>query len=396
MSFHPRPERPAADRRPVTLTKLAEMRALGEPIVMVTRLRPPERAGRRGGRRRHRAGRRLRRQHGARLPRHGPRHRRGAADALRAPCGAGCRRRCWSATCRSAPTRPRTPWRSRPRSASSRRRAATPSSSRAAAPRPSARGRSSAPASRSWATSGSRPRPRPRSAATAPRAARRARARRCSRTRCALQDAGCFSIVFEAIPAQVTDVIMEHMEVPVIGIGAGASTDGQVLVLHDLLGIHDGLLPQLRQALRRRSRGDGRAACAPTPRTCARARFPAQEHAYGDRAGGARPRCGTSCPGDDALARPERTRASRGGPRLGTYTAPPMARLSQLFAPREREFFDLFEEAGANIVRAAELLEQHARALARRRRAGARDPASASRRATASPTTSSSGSTRRS
>ena len=36
MSFHPRPERPAADRRPVTLSKLAEMRALGEPIVMVT------------------------------------------------------------------------------------------------------------------------------------------------------------------------------------------------------------------------------------------------------------------------------------------------------------------------------------------------------------------------
>ena len=36
-----------------------------------------------------------------------------------------------------------------------------------------------------------------------------------------------------------------------------------------------------------------------------------------------------------------------------------MARLSQLFAPREREFFDLFEEAGANIVRAAQLLERH-------------------------------------
>src|SRR3712207_1418779 len=43
----------------------------------------------------------------------------------------------------------------------------------------------------------------------------------------ALQEAGCFSIVFEAIPADVTDVIMEHMEIPVIGIGAGGSTDGQ-------------------------------------------------------------------------------------------------------------------------------------------------------------------------
>jgi 3-methyl-2-oxobutanoate hydroxymethyltransferase len=55
-----------------------------------------------------------------------------------------------------------------------------------------------------------------------------------------LQDAGCFSIVFEAIPSDVTDLIMGQMEIPVIGIGAGPSTDGQVLVLHDLLGIHEG------------------------------------------------------------------------------------------------------------------------------------------------------------
>src|ERR671939_1479892 len=60
----------------------------------------------------------------------------------------------------------------------------------------------------------------------------------------ALQEAGCFSIVFEAIPSDVTDAIMERMEIPVIGIGAGPSTDGQVLVLHDLLGIHDGFQPK--------------------------------------------------------------------------------------------------------------------------------------------------------
>src|SRR5919205_4012221 len=60
----------------------------------------------------------------------------------------------------------------------------------------------------------------------------------------ALQEAGCFAIVFEAIPADVTDVIMARMEIPVIGIGAGASTDGQVLVLHDLLGIHGGYAPK--------------------------------------------------------------------------------------------------------------------------------------------------------
>jgi 3-methyl-2-oxobutanoate hydroxymethyltransferase len=56
----------------------------------------------------------------------------------------------------------------------------------------------------------------------------------------ALQDAGCFAIVFEAIPAAVTETLMERMQVPVIGIGAGPATDGQVLVFHDLLGIHSG------------------------------------------------------------------------------------------------------------------------------------------------------------
>ena len=56
----------------------------------------------------------------------------------------------------------------------------------------------------------------------------------------ALQDAGCFSIVFEAIPSEVTAEIMSRMDVPVIGIGAGPDTDGQVLVFHDLLGIREG------------------------------------------------------------------------------------------------------------------------------------------------------------
>jgi 3-methyl-2-oxobutanoate hydroxymethyltransferase len=56
----------------------------------------------------------------------------------------------------------------------------------------------------------------------------------------ALQDAGAFAIVFEAIPAAVTELIMPRMQIPVIGIGAGQATDGQVLVFHDLLGIYDG------------------------------------------------------------------------------------------------------------------------------------------------------------
>jgi 3-methyl-2-oxobutanoate hydroxymethyltransferase len=60
----------------------------------------------------------------------------------------------------------------------------------------------------------------------------------------ALQEAGCFSIVFEAIPAAVAEMVMEQLQIPVIGIGAGPATDGQVLVFHDLLGIYDGHAPR--------------------------------------------------------------------------------------------------------------------------------------------------------
>jgi 3-methyl-2-oxobutanoate hydroxymethyltransferase len=56
----------------------------------------------------------------------------------------------------------------------------------------------------------------------------------------ALQEAGCFSIVVEAIPTLVMSELMPLLEIPVIGIGAGGSTDGQVLVFHDLLGIREG------------------------------------------------------------------------------------------------------------------------------------------------------------
>jgi 3-methyl-2-oxobutanoate hydroxymethyltransferase len=60
----------------------------------------------------------------------------------------------------------------------------------------------------------------------------------------ALQQAGCFSIVFEAIPSAVASELMPQLEIPVIGIGAGGATDGQVLVFHDLLGIYDGHAPR--------------------------------------------------------------------------------------------------------------------------------------------------------
>jgi len=55
----------------------------------------------------------------------------------------------------------------------------------------------------------------------------------------ALQEAGCCCIVFEAIPASVAEVAMDRIDIPVIGIGAGSGTDGQVLVWHDLLGLYE-------------------------------------------------------------------------------------------------------------------------------------------------------------
>jgi 3-methyl-2-oxobutanoate hydroxymethyltransferase len=60
----------------------------------------------------------------------------------------------------------------------------------------------------------------------------------------ALEAADCFAIVFEAVPAAVTDALMPRINIPVIGIGAGLGTDGQVLVFHDLLGITTGKAPK--------------------------------------------------------------------------------------------------------------------------------------------------------
>ncbi len=94
----------------------------------------------------------------------------------------------------------------------------------------------------------------------------------------ALQAVGCFAIVFEAVPAAVTAALVEKLEVPVIGIGAGPA-DGQVLVFHDLLGIYDGRVPRFvkRYAEARREMVEGVSRYAAEVRS---RRYPQDEHTY--------------------------------------------------------------------------------------------------------------------
>jgi 3-methyl-2-oxobutanoate hydroxymethyltransferase len=78
----------------------------------------------------------------------------------------------------------------------------------------------------------------------------RAQGRTAEKARALLQDAraleaaGCFAIVLEAVPAQVAARITKSLTVPTIGIGSGRGCDGQVLVFHDLLGLYDGKAPR--------------------------------------------------------------------------------------------------------------------------------------------------------
>jgi 3-methyl-2-oxobutanoate hydroxymethyltransferase len=95
----------------------------------------------------------------------------------------------------------------------------------------------------------------------------------------ALQDAGCFSLVFEAIPSPLTEAIMPRVEIPVIGIGAGPAADGQVLVFHDLLGIYSGHLARFvkQYASVREEMVKGVTAFADEVRS---RRYPEEQHEY--------------------------------------------------------------------------------------------------------------------
>ena len=71
----------------------------------------------------------------------------------------------------------------------------------------------------------------------------------------AIEDAGCFMLEFEAVPAKIAKLISEQLTIPTIGIGAGAGTDGQILLCYDLLGVFTDFKPKVHQALRQTDRG---------------------------------------------------------------------------------------------------------------------------------------------
>jgi 3-methyl-2-oxobutanoate hydroxymethyltransferase len=96
----------------------------------------------------------------------------------------------------------------------------------------------------------------------------------------ALAAAGCFSIVLEAIPAPIARLITEAVDVPTIGIGAGADCDGQVLVIHDMLGLFDRFTPKFVKQYARINETVAQAIAA-YKQDVQDGRFPEAHHSFG-------------------------------------------------------------------------------------------------------------------
>ncbi len=93
----------------------------------------------------------------------------------------------------------------------------------------------------------------------------------------ALQEAGCFSLVLESIPGRLAVLVSQRLEIPTLGIGAGAGCDGQVLVTHDLLGIFERFTPRFVKRYAHLA-GEMRAAFNEYMGDVKARTFPAQEH----------------------------------------------------------------------------------------------------------------------
>ena len=95
----------------------------------------------------------------------------------------------------------------------------------------------------------------------------------------ALEAAGCFAIVLEAVPAPVAARVTEALQAPTIGIGAGPDCDGQVLVWHDLLGLYDGKAPRFVKRYADLA-GEARRALEAYVEDVREGRFPEEQHTY--------------------------------------------------------------------------------------------------------------------
>jgi 3-methyl-2-oxobutanoate hydroxymethyltransferase len=94
-----------------------------------------------------------------------------------------------------------------------------------------------------------------------------------------LEDAGCYSIVLEAMSDRVATLITRQVAIPTIGIGSGAGCDGQVLVFHDLLGLQDSLSPRFVKRYANLL-SDAQMALEAYRQEVSERRFPGPEHAY--------------------------------------------------------------------------------------------------------------------
>ncbi len=95
----------------------------------------------------------------------------------------------------------------------------------------------------------------------------------------ALAEAGCFSIVLEAIPSEIAEMITQEVPIPTIGIGAGPYCDGQVLVFHDLVGLFDRFVPKFVKQYTNISREIERA-IGEFKREVEEGIFPSPEHTF--------------------------------------------------------------------------------------------------------------------
>ncbi len=95
----------------------------------------------------------------------------------------------------------------------------------------------------------------------------------------ALEDAGCFSVVLEGLPHKLAGHVTERLHIPTIGIGAGDATSGQVLVIHDVLGLYDKLTPKFAKRYADLGQATAEAVTAYRHEVEER-RFPDRAHSY--------------------------------------------------------------------------------------------------------------------